>query len=345
MKIFISYRRDDSAGYAGRLREYLAPHFGPKNVFMDMATIEPGEDFREAIRRAMATCDVVLVMIGKQWLSILDAEGRPRLDNPDDLVRFEIATALSNDKVRVIPVLVRDSIMPGSQVLPDDLKELSWRNAYELSDSRFQYDADKLIQTIKRIQTEKQPADRKRFRKMIYGAIVVILFVAMTCYGIQAIRTALLPSATPTMTITHTATAVSTPTSTAVSTPSKTSTPQIVFSDPNTFHLGDEEKYGPLIGRCTSFEFSIQLPIHAVSVSMEIYDVDSSDLIIVNNTEVARLPNSPVDEIWSERESFLLPTSAFMHGMNRLEFCSVLTDNGSELDDFQIRNISVEVTR
>jgi TIR domain/WD domain, G-beta repeat len=150
MKIFISYRRDDSAGYAGRLFEHLTAHFGARNVFMDIDTIEPGEDFRKVIRNAVGTCDVVLVMIGKHWLKIADAQGQRRLDDPQDWVRAEIADALANPHIRVIPVLVRDAAMPDIQDLPEDIKELSWRNAIELSDNRFQYDANQLIRVIER---------------------------------------------------------------------------------------------------------------------------------------------------------------------------------------------------
>ncbi len=150
MKIFISYRRDDSAGYAGRLFEHLTAHFGTQNVFMDIDTIEPGEDFRKVIQNAVETCDVVLVMMGRHWLKITDAQGQRRLDDPQDWVRAEIAGALANPQVRVIPVLVRDAEMPDIQELPDDIKELSWRNAIELSDHRFQYDANQLIGVIER---------------------------------------------------------------------------------------------------------------------------------------------------------------------------------------------------
>lgn len=228
MRIFISYRRDDSAGYAGRLLDYLIPHFGKKNVFMDISNIEPGEDFHEAIKRAIASCDVVLVMIGKQWLTISDEDGRPRLNNPKDLVRFEVATALALPRVRVIPVLVRDSHMPASQALPDDLKQLALRNAYELSDSRFQYDADELIQAIRRIRAGKPANERGKFRKYVYSGVMLIVVAAMTSFGIPAIRAALALSPTPTVTSTITATGVPTSTSTMIPTPSSTPTPIVL---------------------------------------------------------------------------------------------------------------------
>jgi len=148
MKIFLSYRREDSSGHAGRLFDHLAARFGPKNIFMDIDTIEPGEDFRKVVENAVGTCDVVLAVMGKHWLNMPDAQGRRRLDDPRDWVRMEIASALANP--RVIPVLVGDASMPGSDQLPDELKELAWRNAIELSNSRFQHDASKLVGVIER---------------------------------------------------------------------------------------------------------------------------------------------------------------------------------------------------
>ena len=166
MKIFISYRRDDSAGYAGRLFDHLAARFGGKNIFMDIDTIEPGEDFRKVVNNAVGNCDVVLVMIGKQWLTVASERGERRLDNPRDWVRMEVSTALTNTQTRVIPVLVRGASMPGDNELPTDLKELSWRNAIELSDSRFQHDANRLIEVIERITGEwGKPATKDKERK------------------------------------------------------------------------------------------------------------------------------------------------------------------------------------
>src|SRR5687768_3861240 len=145
MKIFISYRRDDSAGYAGRLFDALTARFGTKSVFMDIDTIPPGKDFRKVIRDEVGTCDMVLVLIGKQWSGMVDAQGHRRLEDPLDWVRVEIATALENPHIRVIPVLLHNARMPGDHELPEELKELSWRNAIELSDSRFRHDTKKLF--------------------------------------------------------------------------------------------------------------------------------------------------------------------------------------------------------
>lgn len=202
MKIFISYRRDDSAGYAGRLFDFLTAQFGENNIFMDIDTIEPGEDFRKVVKNAVATCDVVLVMIGKQWLSMLDAQGRRRLDDPRDWVRVEIAAALANPNVRVIPVLVRDANMPGNHELPDELKELSWRNAIELSDTRFQYDARKLIEVIERVAVKpvRIPAggQRKSGVTRYWGVAISLVglgvIIGVVMYGINSIGTLRTPT-------------------------------------------------------------------------------------------------------------------------------------------------------
>src|SRR5437773_2664408 len=99
LSIFISYRHEDSIAYAGRLYDRLIAHFGAEQVFMDIDTIEPGADFVEVIERTVGSCDVLLVIIGKRWLSATDEGGQPRLDSPEDFVRLEIATALER-KIR-----------------------------------------------------------------------------------------------------------------------------------------------------------------------------------------------------------------------------------------------------
>lgn len=192
MKIFISYRRDDSAGYAGRLFDHLAARFGGKNIFMDIDTIEPGEDFRKVVNNAVGNCDVVLVMIGKQWLTVASEQGGRRLDDPRDWVRMEVSTALTNTQTRVIPVLVRGASMPGDNELPPDLRELAWRNAIELSDTRFQHDANRLVEVIERVggRSAKKPADHKpvsvvaKFFGYLLGLMGAGLILWIVGYGI-----------------------------------------------------------------------------------------------------------------------------------------------------------------
>ena len=115
--IFISYRREDSAGYAGRLYDRLATQFGADNVFMDVEGIEPGVDFVDAIGRAVGSCEVLIVIIGREWLSA-GHEGKRRIDDPSDFVRIETAAALVRG-IRVVPVLVEGAAMPRADELPD----------------------------------------------------------------------------------------------------------------------------------------------------------------------------------------------------------------------------------
>ncbi len=156
--IFISYRREDTAGHAGRIFDRLKEKFGQGRVFMDVAGIEPGVDFVEAIDQAVGSCDVLLVIIGKKWLTCTDALGNKRLDDPKDFIRLETATALRRD-IRVIPVLVQDALMPGEGDLPDDLKKLARRQATEIDDTHWDSDTGHLIETlVKVLPGEPKPA-------------------------------------------------------------------------------------------------------------------------------------------------------------------------------------------
>lgn len=145
--IFISYRRDDTAPYAGRLYDRLTAHFGAGQVFMDIDQIEPGEDFVEVIQRKVSACEIAIVLIGRHWLSSQDAEGRRRLDDPEDFVRLEVAASLDR-KVRVVPVLVGGAAMPRMRDLPEAIATLARRNAIEISDARFHKDCDRLIESL-----------------------------------------------------------------------------------------------------------------------------------------------------------------------------------------------------
>lgn len=146
-RIFLSYRRDDTAGHAGRLRDALAERFGPERVFMDLESIRAGEDFVEIVKQAVDSSGAVVVVIGRQWLSASDKKGDRRLDNPGDFVRLEVETALRRG-VRVIPALVQGAEMPAEDALPEPLAKLARRNAIEISDSRWAFDVDRLSDAI-----------------------------------------------------------------------------------------------------------------------------------------------------------------------------------------------------
>jgi tetratricopeptide (TPR) repeat protein len=148
-RIFISYRREDSLPYAGRLFDGLAARFGDDQVFMDIDTIQPGDDFLAVIERKVDSCDALLAVIGNQWAKSIDARGRRRIDNPDDYVRLEIATALRR-RVRVIPVLVQGAPMPGPDELPPPLQRLARHNALEIDNKRWRVDVARLVQALER---------------------------------------------------------------------------------------------------------------------------------------------------------------------------------------------------
>lgn len=146
--IFISYRRQDSQSAAGRLADHLREHMQGVPIFRDVETIEPGINFVEAINRALQSCGILLAIIGPRWVSVQNAAGQRRLDDPDDYTRQEISTALQRGDVRVIPVLVEGAQMPGKGELPDELKIFASLNAIELTDKRWKFDISQLVETL-----------------------------------------------------------------------------------------------------------------------------------------------------------------------------------------------------
>lgn len=147
--IFISYRREDSSGWVGSLSRALRESFGEDQVFRDIDTLEPGVDYGVAIEQRLASCDVVLVVIGPRWLTTSDKKGQRRLDDPKDLARIEAAVVLRR-RIPVVPVLVGGATMPSADDLPEELRELARRNAYELSDRRWDYDQEQLIKVLEK---------------------------------------------------------------------------------------------------------------------------------------------------------------------------------------------------
>ncbi len=146
--IFISYRRDDSEGEAGRLFDDLSRAYGSDAVFMDVAGIAPGVDFRKAIDDNVSACGVFLAVIGAQWATITGANGERRIDDPNDFVRLEIASALARN-IAVIPVLVHGAKMPHRDLLPDNVKDLAYRNSVEISHARWNSDVELLVGALR----------------------------------------------------------------------------------------------------------------------------------------------------------------------------------------------------
>ena len=147
MKIFLSYRRDDTGGRAGRLFDVLVARFGAQNVFQDVSSAAPGFDFTERVEQAIATSDAVLVVIGPAWLDSATADGRRRIDQPDDFVRHEVGSALASG-MPVVPVLVDDAELPLADRLPDDVRGLVHRQAVSVRDESWRQDVDDLVRRL-----------------------------------------------------------------------------------------------------------------------------------------------------------------------------------------------------
>src|SRR5262249_52468053 len=147
-KVFISYRRDDAAAYAGRIEDRLKQEFGRDNVFMDVGSILLGGNFVTALNEAGAQWEVLPAVNGRHWVSADGIDGKRRLDNPNDFVRIEIASALQR-KIPVIPILLDGATIPEANQLPEDLKELALRNGMEIRHASFQDDMNRLIRGLK----------------------------------------------------------------------------------------------------------------------------------------------------------------------------------------------------
>ena len=145
--VFVSYRREDSEGQARALFNELAHLIGKDSVFMDVDSIALGRDFRQIIQERLETCDLLLVLIGPDWLDAKDDAGNRRLESPTDFVRQEIAAALKRN-ISVTPVFLRGAQMPEPEHLPDDLKDLAYRSGFELSHTRWESDIQEMLRRL-----------------------------------------------------------------------------------------------------------------------------------------------------------------------------------------------------
>jgi len=159
-QIFISYRRHDDSHAAGRLYNELVPLVDRDRIFMDVDAIPPGADFVEVQDQKIATCEVLLAIIGPRWLDAKDEFGCRRIDRPDDFVRIEIAAAL-NRKIPVVPVLMDDALMPDAENLPDDLKALARCQAAVLSHRNFRTDVKRLVLQLALRSPERSEGSRE----------------------------------------------------------------------------------------------------------------------------------------------------------------------------------------
>lgn len=172
--IFINYRRSDSRGTTFALREKLLKHFKENELFLDIEGLGGGEDFVNALAKTVSLADVMVVIIGPQWLDARDAEGNPRLHQPDDFVRIEIASAIAQEK-KILPVLLEGAQMPSAEDLPNDMKDLSRRNAVELRLNRIEDDAREIAKTLKELVPDKNVSQKKMVRTAAGAAAAALI--------------------------------------------------------------------------------------------------------------------------------------------------------------------------
>jgi hypothetical protein len=165
--VFISYRRQTAAGEARALFNDLVARLGQNAVFMDVDSISLGRDFRTELQKTLAACDVMLVLIDKDWAAAKDERGRVRLENASDFVRMEIETALKRDIV-VTPVLLKGAQMPAAEELPAEISNLAYRNAFELSHSRWESDVREMIRRLN-LDVSEQGAQADADRSKLQG--------------------------------------------------------------------------------------------------------------------------------------------------------------------------------
>jgi tetratricopeptide (TPR) repeat protein len=189
-RIFMSYRRSDTSGFAGRLYEDLSHHFGSQRIFRDIENIEPGVDFASAVQDAVRESGVLLVLIGRDWLNCADSAGRRRLDDPDDLVRLEVAGALGIE-LAIIPVLVEKARIPVVEELPEPLADLVRHNTIELDEVRWSSDVSRLIARLEALvgPPVAEPLPRRGWLSSLAGGPRLTRARAMTLSVLTLVAT------------------------------------------------------------------------------------------------------------------------------------------------------------
>jgi hypothetical protein len=177
MRIFVSYRREDAAGQAGRLHDALVARFGEDAVFHDVSAIRPGEDFKNALARAIADCDVMLVVVGPRWASVSGPEGQPRLLDLQDYVRQEVTTALGGGK-RIIPVTVAGAHLPEAASLPEELRPLLTRQSVDLRDTNWRTDFEALVGSLRNEPRLGGLALRRSYVLAAVGGLAILAVLA-----------------------------------------------------------------------------------------------------------------------------------------------------------------------
>jgi hypothetical protein len=180
--IFISYRRDDTAGHAGRLFDHLSSTFGADGVFMDVDDIRRGEAFADTLTERLKQSDVLLAVIGRQWLTLTDSGGIRRLDKADDWVRSEVSAALGGGLL-VIPVLVGGAALPKAADLPTDIRALAERQMADVRDGSWNDDIARLCKDIKRRRARGSWSEKLREHRT---SAAITLSLALVAGGYSA---------------------------------------------------------------------------------------------------------------------------------------------------------------
>jgi len=169
-KVFISYRREDTADAAGRVYDRLWRVLSKPNVFFDVSTIGGGQDFNEKIVSAIGRTDAALIFIGRDWLAPVQPAGKPRIWEESDYVRAELRAVLARP-ILALPVLVAGARMPKSEELPEDVKAITTRNALPLRRESFDDDAENIVSTILGVPPKDRPWENKStvWSKIAYG--------------------------------------------------------------------------------------------------------------------------------------------------------------------------------
>ena len=184
--VFISYRRDDTAGEAGRLADDLSEKFGGSRVFIDVDSIPLATNFEDRIHAALDSCQVVFVLIGSEWLSARLPSGERRLDVEHDYLRQEVAAALERSQVAVVPVLVEGARMPSPEDLPPDISALAKINAVDLSHKRWRADVGTLAAIAQRYDAWWLRVLTWLRARAIRTALILVLAAAIVAAAIIA---------------------------------------------------------------------------------------------------------------------------------------------------------------
>jgi len=210
--IFINYRREETAGEARALFNELVAMLGKGSVFMDVDNIGLGRDFREVLQERLASCDLMLSLIGKNWLNAKNASGERRVDEANDFVRLEIEVALKRN-IPVTPVLVQGAQMPSANQLPAEIRDFAYRNGFELSHSRWASDVQEMVKRLgltkdhpktsepeslrannapaqATVASQPAPAKKSRATLLISSLVAVIAALGFAYYQISGLRSA-----------------------------------------------------------------------------------------------------------------------------------------------------------